>query len=92
MPESSRFVLLALLCSVIGLSTAACGGSSQPNVVVISLDTLRPDRMSLYGHHRPTTPEMDKLARDSVVFEVAVKRRRRNAAEPYDLDDLSVSE
>jgi len=29
-----------------------------PNVVLISIDTLRPDRMSIYGHHRPTTPRL----------------------------------
>jgi arylsulfatase A-like enzyme len=30
-----------------------------PNVVLISIDTLRSDRMSIYGYHRPTTPHLD---------------------------------
>jgi len=30
----------------------------KPNVVVIVVDALRPDRMSLYGYGRPTTPRM----------------------------------
>jgi arylsulfatase A-like enzyme len=44
-----------------------------PNVVVISIDTLRADRMSLYGHSRPTTPNLDDWARrHAVVFENTV--------------------
>lgn len=41
-------------------------------VLLISIDTLRPDRMSLYGARRPTTPEIDRLAQDGIVFETAV--------------------
>ena len=39
-----------------------------PNVLLISLDTLRPDRMSLYGAARETTPVLDALARRGVRF------------------------
>ena len=43
------------------------------NVVLISIDTLRADRMSLYGYQRPTTPHLDAWAAESaVVFENAV--------------------
>ena len=41
-------------------------------VVVISIDTLRRDHTSLYGYRRRTTPGLDALARESVVFEDAV--------------------
>ncbi len=41
-------------------------------VVVISIDTLRRDHLSLYGYPRRTTPGLDALARESVVFEDAV--------------------
>lgn len=34
-----------------------------PNVVLISIDTLRPDRLSSYGHQRQTSPTIDRLAR-----------------------------
>lgn len=33
---------------------------NPPNLVLISLDTLRADRLSCYGHHRLTTPHIDK--------------------------------
>ncbi|MDF1798358.1 MAG: sulfatase [Planctomycetota bacterium] len=42
-----------------------------PNVVVVSIDTLRADRMSLYGHERRTTPRLDAFAKDALVFDAA---------------------
>ncbi len=39
------------------------------NVVFILVDTLRADRMSLYGYGRPTTPVIDDLANHGVIFE-----------------------
>jgi arylsulfatase A-like enzyme len=39
------------------------------HVVVIGLDTTRPDHFSFYGYDRPTTPELDEVARTSVVFD-----------------------
>lgn len=45
----------------------------RPNVILISLDTLRADRLSLYGYRRRTSPHLDSWARDrAVVFEQAV--------------------
>jgi len=41
------------------------------DVLVVSLDTTRADRMSLYGHSRKTTPNLDRLAQSSVVFDHA---------------------
>jgi arylsulfatase len=46
--------------------------SSPPNVIVLTVDTLRPDRLSFSGHPRETSPYIDRLARDSVLFENAV--------------------
>ena len=45
--------------------------ASLPNVVLIVLDTTRPDHMSLYGYSRPTTPNLEALSRDGTVFERA---------------------
>ncbi len=48
-------------------------GPAPPNVVLISVDTLRADRLSLYGYHRLTSPNIDAWARRSaVVFERTV--------------------
>lgn len=39
-----------------------------PNVLVLTIDTLRADRISAYGYHRPTTPNLDRLLRSGVRF------------------------
>lgn len=36
-------------------------GPRFPNVLLVSIDTLRTDRMSIYGYERPTSPELDRL-------------------------------
>lgn len=41
------------------------------NVVLITLDTLRAANMGLYGYERPTTPELEKLAAESLVYDRA---------------------
>jgi arylsulfatase A-like enzyme len=40
-------------------------------VIVISLDTTRPDHMSAYGYGRPTTPNLARLAREGARFDAA---------------------
>jgi arylsulfatase A-like enzyme len=42
-----------------------------PNLILIGVDSLRADHMSLYGYPRLTTPHMDRLAREGTVFENA---------------------
>jgi arylsulfatase A-like enzyme len=49
---------------------AATPGS--PNVVIIVLDTLRADHVSSYGYARQTSPNIDRLATEGVLFENAV--------------------
>ena len=44
---------------------------TAPNLLVIVMDTLRADRMSCYGYEKPTTPNIDSLARRGVLFESA---------------------
>lgn len=46
-----------------------------PNIVVLTVDTLRADHMGLYGYHRDTTPAIDAFAREAVVFDNAVVSR-----------------
>lgn len=44
---------------------------NAPNVLVIVVDTLRSDRLSAAGYARPTTPNLDRIAKESVFFENA---------------------
>ena len=41
----------------------------KPNVVLIVVDTLRADHLGCYGHTNDTSPRIDKLAADGVLFE-----------------------
>jgi len=45
---------------------------SAPNVLVIVLDTLRADHLSSYGYFRTTSPEIDRIASQGVLFENAI--------------------
>lgn len=46
--------------------------SSQPSVVLISIDTLRADCLGAYGGQKGITPNLDRLARAGVVCETAI--------------------
>jgi arylsulfatase A-like enzyme len=75
-----RALLLALLAT-----SAACSGRDRPppaarHLVLLSLDTLRPDHTGAYGYPRPTSPHLDRLARESVLL----ARMRSHAPETYD--------
>lgn len=39
------------------------------NVLLIAIDTLRADRLGAYGYHRSTSPHIDAVAKEGVVFE-----------------------
>ena len=43
----------------------------RPNVVLITIDTQRPDRLGCYGHPTNRTPTIDRLAREGTLFENA---------------------
>jgi arylsulfatase A-like enzyme len=42
---------------------------AAPNVVLITVDTLRADHLGVYGFERNTTPNLDRLAASSLLFE-----------------------
>lgn len=55
-------------------AAAATGvaAATAPNLLFITLDTVRAQDMSLYGYNRPTTPELEKIAADGVCFDRAI--------------------
>src|SRR5262249_4248274 len=72
-PVPCRFapVLLA------AFAAAACTHTTTPAaaryqgapVILISIDTLRADHLPAYGYSRGSTPTLDRLAREGIVFE-----------------------
>jgi arylsulfatase A-like enzyme len=69
----------ALLATVSGaaliasLALAGCAEDRPPlrHVVLVSVDTLRADRLGAYGYADARTPVLDALARESLLFESA---------------------
>lgn len=78
----SRFLgSTVIFCALLGL--ASCDGSLSKdaaarsdgpnyNVLLVTLDTTRADRLSCYGHHAPTTPSFDAFAREGARFDMAI--------------------
>jgi hypothetical protein len=46
--------------------------SDYPNVLLIVLDTVRAQNLSLYGYDRPTSPQLERFAKNGVYFKWAV--------------------
>ncbi len=72
-PSRAQLLALATLATIC-LTADAQGpppASDPPNVVMIAVDTLRADHLGCYGYHRPTSPNIDRLASQSVLFERA---------------------
>jgi len=61
----------AAFWSVPRLASAAIA-DDRPNVILVSLDTLRRDRLGFMGYERETSPRLDEFAEECVVFENAV--------------------
>src|SRR5579864_8121087 len=53
------------------VSTASAAPVAPPNVVVITIDTLRADHLGCYGYKQIRTPNIDSLAAGSARFERA---------------------
>jgi len=71
MKNIHRWLLLwALLAALpfLGFAPRAFGKSPGPNVLLITIDTLRPDRLGCYGSSNVPTPHIDGLARKGALF------------------------
>jgi arylsulfatase A-like enzyme len=63
MGKSLKVMVLLLLA----IATAAFAGD-RPNILVVTVDTLRSDRMSAFGYERSTSPNLDRLMKRGAWF------------------------
>jgi arylsulfatase A-like enzyme len=54
--------LMLASCSFFEPAPASVAAPEPPDVVLVVIDTLRADHLSIYGHARPTSPNIDALA------------------------------
>lgn len=82
LPHITFIVVLAFAVAAVVMWRLANHGSAlaetdakpdqrRPDIVLISIDTLRADHLGTYGYFRPTSPNLDRLAAESIVFEKA---------------------
>jgi len=55
-------------------ATGPAGAKAKPNVILITIDTVRADHLGCYGAKDVQTPTLDALANDGTVFERAVSQ------------------
>jgi arylsulfatase A-like enzyme len=74
-----------MLCAIC-IACVGCREKPPPlpanpvNVVIVSIDTLRPDHLGCYGYDRATSRSIDLLASESVLFENAYSQSPKTAA------------
>ena len=45
---------------------------NRPNIILLTIDTLRVDRLGCYGHNAQLTPNIDRLAQSGIRFDQAI--------------------
>src|SRR5436309_9253721 len=65
----ARSILFGLLISI--SLPASLRAAGKPNIILITLDSTRADRMGFLGSHSALTPNLDSVARQGIIFEHA---------------------
>lgn len=76
-----------LVLAVIGAVTVLLMdlGQQRPDVIVVSMDTLRSDRLGVYGNEEGLTPNIDRFADDATVFSTAVAQDAWTLSSEYSI-------
>ena len=64
-------IILIFICNGFIYSYRLTNRSKGTNIILISIDALRADHLSCYGYHRNTSPNIDRLASQGVLFKNA---------------------
>ena len=71
MALSRCFIVLLVVGFLVWMPAASAASNSGPNVIVVTVDTLRADHLGCYGYKKIRTPNIDALAADGARFERA---------------------
>lgn len=71
-PSSRRRLRVEVLCGLLAVSGCGREAGTPLGIVVVVVDTLRADRLSVYGHDRETSPVLEQIAAEGAVFEQAI--------------------
>lgn len=80
MTRGACLLVVSALLALPGCGRRVEEGEPAPTIeaprgfVLVSIDTLRADHLGFYGYHRNTSPGLDELAAQSVVFETAISQ------------------
>lgn len=67
------FISFCFIVAAFLLHVSGCFQNRKtPNVILITVDSLRPDHLSCYGYEKKTSPNIDKIAQEGVLFKQAV--------------------
>jgi len=71
-PARRTTPVVALALTALAWGCAGGGDSNPPNLLLVTLDTTRADRIGCYGHAAAATPHLDRLALEGARFEKAI--------------------
>jgi glucan phosphoethanolaminetransferase (alkaline phosphatase superfamily) len=63
-----RILNAMLICALLGAVPGLAADKPPRNVLLLAIDTLGADHMSLYGYAKETTPRLDAFAADATTF------------------------
>ncbi len=67
-----RAIYTGMVTGISNTAFAKSRAEKKPNIILITLDTTRADRLSCYGYNRTTSPNIDKIADKSVLYKKAI--------------------
>ena len=75
----TNFVTVAALVMLLSISPGSAAAPpperhQDTNVILISLQCLRPDHLGVYGYNRDTSPNIDRLAKSSILFDNTISQ------------------
>ena len=59
-------------CLLIFLLQQSSSGRELPNILLLTVDTFRPDHIGAMGYTRQTSPNLDRIAEEGVLFTQAI--------------------